>query len=51
MKSRTARLARRDYPAEVSEYYREPVFWTNSYFAGSVGTDTAEIVEEYIKNQ
>ena len=51
MKSRTARLARRDYPAEVSEYYWKPVFWTNSYFIGSVGTNTAEIVEEYIKNQ
>ena len=51
MKSRTARLARRDYPAEVSEYYWKPVFWTNSYFVGSVGTDTAEIVEEYIKEQ
>lgn len=51
MKSRTARLARRDYPLEVSEYYWEPAFWTNSYFVGSVGTNTAEIVEEYIKNQ
>lgn len=51
MKSRTARLARRDCPTEVSEYYWEPVFWTNSYFVGSVGTNTAEIVEEYIKNQ
>lgn len=51
MKSRTARLARRDYPTEVSEYYWKPVFWTNSYFVGSVGTNTAEIVEEYIKNQ
>jgi len=51
MKSRTARLARRDYPAEVSEYYWKSVFWTNSYFVGSVGTNTAEIVEEYIKNQ
>lgn len=51
MKSRTARLARRDYPAEVSEYYWKPVFWTNSYFVGSVGTNTVEIVQEYIKEQ
>ena len=51
MKSRTARLARRDYPTEVGEYYWKPVFWTNSYFVGSVGTNTAEIVQEYIKEQ
>ena len=51
MKSRTARLARRDYPTEVSEYYWKPAFWTNSYFVGSVGTNTAEIVQEYIKEQ
>ena len=51
MKSRTARLARRDYPTEVGEYYQKPVFWTNSYFAGSVGTNIVEIVQEYIKEQ
>lgn len=51
MKSRTARLARRDYPSEVGEYYWKPVFWTNSYFVGSVGTNTVEIVQEYIKEQ
>ena len=51
MKSRAARPARRDYPTEVSEYYWKPVFWTNSYFVGSVGINTAEIVEEYIKEQ
>ena len=51
MKSRTARLARRDYPSEVGEYHWEPVLWTNSYFVGSVGTNTVEIVQEYIKEQ
>ena len=51
MKSRTARLARRDYPTEVSEYYWDPVFWTNSYFVGSAGTDTVEMIQEYIKTQ
>ena len=51
IKSRTSRLARRDYPAEVNKYYWKPLFWTNSYFLGSVGVNTAEIVEEYIRNQ
>mgnify|MGYP003289363567 CR=1 FL=1 len=51
IKSRTSRLARRDYPLEVSKYYSKPLFWTNSYFLGFIGVNTAEIVEEYIKNQ
>ena len=51
MKSRTARPARRDYPTEVSEYYWKLVFWINSYFVGSVGINTVEIIQEYIKKQ
>ena len=51
IKSKTARLARRDYPVEVGEYYWKPLFWTNSYFLGSVGSNTTEIVKEYIQNQ
>lgn len=50
IKSRTSRLARCDYPLEVSKYYSKPLFWTNSYFLGFIGVNTAEIVEEYIKN-
>ena len=51
IKSRTARLVRRDYPVEVCEYYEKIEFWTNSYFLGSVGSNTTEIVKEYIQNQ
>ncbi|MGN1276444.1 MAG: IS200/IS605 family transposase [Floccifex sp.] len=51
IKSRTARLVRRDYPVEVGEYYLKSLFWTNSYFLGSVGSNTTEIVKEYIQNQ
>ena len=51
IKSRTARLVRRDYPGEVGEYYWKPLFWSNSYFLGSVGSNTTEIVKEYIQNQ
>ena len=51
IKSRTARLVRRDYPVEVGEYYWKPLFWTNSYFLGSVGSNTTEIIKEYIQNQ
>ena len=51
IKSRTARLVRRDYPAEVGEYYEKIEFWTNSYFLGSVGSNTTENVKEYIQKQ
>ena len=51
IKSRTARLVRRDYPVEVGKYYWKPLFWTNSYFLGSIGSNTTEIVKEYIQNQ
>ena len=51
IKSRTARLARRDYPVEGGEYYDKVEFWTNSYYLGSVGSNTTEIVKEYIQNQ
>ena len=51
IKSRTARLVRRDYPGEVGKYYWKPLFWTNSYFLGSVVSNTTEIVKEYLQNQ
>ena len=51
IKSRTARLVRRDYPVEVGEYYWKPLFWTNSYFLGSGASNTTEIAKEHIRNQ
>ena len=51
IKSRTARLARRDFPVEVGEYYDKTEFWTNNYYLGSVVSNTTEIVKEYIQNQ
>ena len=51
IKSRTARLVRRDYPGEVGKYSEKIEFWTNSYYLGSIGSNTTEIVKEYIQNQ
>ncbi|MDD6664056.1 MAG: IS200/IS605 family transposase, partial [Bulleidia sp.] len=51
IKSRTARLVRRDYPGEVGKYYEKIEFWTNSYYLGSIGSNTTEIVKEYIRDQ
>lgn len=51
MKSRTARIARRDNPQEVAKYYWKPYFWSDSYFITSVGVNTAKVVKEYIEAQ
>lgn len=51
IKTKTARFARRDYPDEVARIYYKPVFWTDSYFVTTVGSNTVNVVSEYIKNQ
>ena len=51
IKTKTARFARRDYPADVGKYYWKKYFWTDSYFVTTVGNNTVELVSEYIKNQ
>ena len=51
LKSVTSRFVRRDHEAWLSRFYWEPVFWSRSYYIGSVGDTTAAIVEMYIQNQ
>ncbi len=51
MKTKTARFARRDFPDEVQKYYWKPYFWTDSYFITTIGSNTIDVVTEYIKNQ
>ena len=51
LKTVTSRLVRRDHKAWLSKFYWEPIFWSRSYYIGSVGDTTAAIVEMYIQNQ
>lgn len=51
IKTKTARFARRDYPAEVGKYYWKPYFWTDSYFITTVSENSLSVVREYIQNQ
>ena len=51
IKTKTARFARKQYPEELKEYFWKPVFWTNSYFASTVGGTTRDLVEQYIRKQ
>ena len=51
IKTKIARFARKQYPEELKEYFWKPVFWTDSYFASTVGGTTREMVERYIRKQ
>ena len=51
IKTKTARFARRDFPDEVQKYYWKQYFWTDSYFVMTVGSNTIDVVTEYIRNQ
>ena len=51
VKTKTARFVRRDLPDEVNKVYGRQVFWTDSYFVTTVGTNSLAVVQDYIKNQ
>lgn len=51
IKTKTARFARKQYQEELKEYFWKPVFWTDSYFATTVGGATRNMVEQYIRKQ
>ena len=51
IKTKTARFVRRDLPDEVNKVYWKQVFWTDSYFVTTVGTNSLAVVQDYIKNQ
>lgn len=36
---------------DLSRYYWKPLFWSDSYYIGSVGDTTEEIVTLYIESQ
>ena len=49
IKTKTARFARKQYQEELKEHFWKPVFWTDSYFASTVGGATRDMVEQYIR--
>ncbi len=51
VKTKTARFVRRDLPDEISKTYWKNVFWTDSYFVTTVGTNSKAVVQNYIQNQ
>ena len=54
LKTRSARMTWARYPDELRKFYwREDrhLFWTDSYFVTTVGYNSLEAVDHYIKNQ
>lgn len=51
LKTNTARVLRRDFKKELDAWYSEPVLWSRSYCAISVGGAPLEVVKRYIEQQ
>ena len=51
LKTNTARVLRRDFKAALSRVYSEPVLWSRSYCAISVGGAPLEVLKRYIEEQ
>jgi putative transposase len=51
LKTVSSRLIRRDFKAQLSRIYRNPVFWHRSYCLISGGGATIEILRKYIEEQ
>ena len=51
VKTKTSRFARSRCSEAVAEFYWKPVFWSDSYFIATVGENTKNVVQEYIKHQ
>lgn len=51
IKTKTSRFARSRCKEQVSKFYWKPVFWSDSYFVATVGDNSRQVVQEYIKHQ
>jgi len=50
-KTVTSRLLRKEFHQQLSTYYWKPVFWSQSYFIGTVSDRSKETVAQYIRSQ
>ena len=51
LKGRSSRLLKRDFPDTAFNLNQKSSLWSRSYFAGSAGGVTLEILKNYIENQ
>lgn len=50
-KTISSRMVRKRFSKILTNYYRQPYFWSRSYFITTVGKNITKIVREYIKKQ
>jgi len=50
-KTVTSRLIRKEFPNELKPFFWENLFWSRSYFIGTVSDRIEDAVRQYINNQ
>ena len=50
-KTVSSRLIRKDYKDYLDKFYSKNLFWSSSYYIGSVGDTNRDTIKNYIKNQ
>ena len=51
IKTVSSRLIRKEFDAELKQYYWKPVLWTRAYCLLTTGGATIDVIREYIQNQ
>lgn len=51
MKSASSRIIRKEFASELALAYRQPAFWSGSYYVASTGGAPIERIKAYIKSQ
>ena len=51
LKTVSSRLIRKEFDDYIKQFYRQPVFWTGSYFVASCGGVTVEQLKQYVQQQ
>jgi putative transposase len=51
LKTVSSHLIRRDFPAEMQNVYRKPVFWHRSYCLLTAGGAPLSVIRQYIGDQ
>ena len=51
IKTVSSRLIRKEFDAELKQYYWKPVLWTRADCLLTTGGATIDVIREYIKNQ
>lgn len=50
-KSASSRQVRKEFAEELKHYYKQPYFWSLSYFIGTANEKTIQAVQHYIEAQ